>query len=58
LLALPQPAMLLTRSMARADLRRIFDNSSEFGVERFVEGWFCESTQATLRALVERLGKK
>jgi hypothetical protein len=44
--------------MARADLRRIFDNSSEFGVERFVEGWFCESTQATLRALVERLGKK
>jgi enoyl-CoA hydratase/carnithine racemase len=58
LLALPQPAMLLTRAMARADLRRIFDNSSEFGVERFVEGWFCESTQATLRALVERLGKK
>jgi enoyl-CoA hydratase/carnithine racemase len=58
LLALPRPAMLHTRAMARADLRRIFDNSSEFGVERFVEGWFSEATQSTLRALVARLGKK
>ena len=57
-LALPRQAMLMTRTMTRADLRRIFENSSEFGVERFVEGWFGESTQATLRALVERLGKK
>jgi len=58
LLTRPRPAMLLTRTMARAELRRIFDNSSEFGVERFVEGWFSDTTQAPLRALVERLGKK
>ena len=58
MLALPQPAMQATRAMARADLRRIFENSSEFGVERFVDSWFGESTQATLRGLVERIGKK
>lgn len=57
LLALPRPGMLATREMARSDLRRIFENSSEYGVERFVEFWFQETTQATLRALVERLGK-
>ena len=58
LLALPQPAMLKTRAMSRADLQRIFENSSEYGVERFVETWFSESAQASLRALVERLRKK
>jgi enoyl-CoA hydratase/carnithine racemase len=58
LLALPRPAMLKTRAMARADLQRIFENSSEYGVERFVETWFSESAQTTLRALVERLRKK
>lgn len=58
MLALPQSAMRTTRAMARADLHRVFENSSEFGVERFVEHWFAETTQATLRALVERLGKK
>lgn len=58
LLALPRPAMQMTRGLARADLCRIFENSSEFGVERFVECWFEESTQATLHMLVERLKKK
>jgi enoyl-CoA hydratase/carnithine racemase len=58
LLALPRPAMLKTRSMSRSDLQRIFANSSEYGVERFVETWFSESAQTTLRALVERLRKK
>jgi len=58
LLALPRPAMLMTRSMARSGLQRIFENSSEYGVERFVETWFSESAQTTLRALVERLRKK
>lgn len=56
-LALPRPAMQWTRNMARADLRRIFDNSSEYGVERFVECWFDETTQTTLRDLAKRLGK-
>lgn len=58
LLALPQPAMLKTRAMCRADLQRIFENSSEYGVESFVETWFSESAQASLRTLVERLRKK
>lgn len=58
LLALPRPAMLKTRSMARSDLQRIFENSSEYGVERFVEAWFSESAQISLCALVERLRKK
>jgi len=58
LLALPRPAMVKTRSMSRSDLQRIFENSSEYGVERFVETWFSESAQTTLRALVERLRKK
>lgn len=58
LLALPRPAMLKTRTMSRADLQRIFDNRSEYGVERFVETWFSESAQSSLRALVERLRKK
>jgi Delta3-Delta2-enoyl-CoA isomerase len=58
LLALPRPAMLKTRAMSRSDLQRIFDNSSEYGVERFVETWFSESAQSSLRALVERLRKK
>jgi enoyl-CoA hydratase/carnithine racemase len=57
LLVLPRPAMLKTRSMSRSDLQRIFENSSEYGVERFVETWFSESAQTTLRALVERLRK-
>jgi len=58
LLALPRPGMLATRSMARADLRRIFENRSEFGIEHFIDGWFDETTQATLRALVARISKK
>jgi len=56
-LALPREAMLATRAMARADLHAIFDDSSQFGVEKFVRAWFQESTQSTLRQLVARLGK-
>ncbi len=57
-LALPRQAMLTTRAMVRADLHAIFTDSSEFGVEKFVDIWFQESTQSTLRALVERLTKR
>jgi len=56
-LALPREAMLATRAMARADLHAIFDDSSQFGVEKFVRAWFQESTQSTLRRLVEQLKK-
>jgi len=57
-LALPGPAMLTTRELARADLHALFADSSELGVEKFVNIWFNESTHKTLRGLVERLQKK
>jgi enoyl-CoA hydratase/carnithine racemase len=57
-LALPQPAMLITRRMARADLHGYFSDGSELGVEQFVDIWFSDSTRKTLRAMVERLSAK
>ena len=57
-LALPGPAMQITREMARADLHALFNDCSELGVEKFVNVWFSESTRNTLRELVERLQKK
>jgi 3,2-trans-enoyl-CoA isomerase len=57
-LALPQLAMLTSRKMARADLHGLFDDKSELGVDKFVDIWFSDSTQATLTALVERLASK
>ena len=57
-LALPSLAMQTTRAMARADLDDLFDDSSEPGVEKFVNIWFSESTWNTLKGLVDRLRKK
>jgi len=57
-IALPQEAMLVTRKMARADLRGYFDSKKGLGVEQFVDIWFSESTHVTLTALVERLTNK
>lgn len=58
LLQLPRPAMLGTRSVARADLARLFDAPAALPVDTFLDGWFAPTTQATLRALVERLHAK
>ncbi len=58
MLAFPRLAMSTTRSMVRADLIRLFDENSIMDVEKFVDVWFSESTQAALRNLVERLQKK
>jgi 3,2-trans-enoyl-CoA isomerase len=58
MLALPRLAMLTTRSLVRADLHKLFDQLDDLDVEKFVDIWFSESTQATLRGLVERLQKK
>ncbi len=55
LLALPEAAMATTRAISRSDLHRSFQNSSEFGVEKFIDVWFQESSQLRLRALAERL---
>lgn len=57
-LALPRQAMLQTRSMARADLHALFDDSSTLGVETFVEVWFSEAGRKVLRSVVDRLQKK
>lgn len=57
-LALPQPALLATREMARADLHGVFDPANNPGVDRFVDTWFSESTQIALKAMLERLARK
>ena len=54
-IALPCLAMRTTRAMARADLHALFSDSSQMGVESFVNTWFSESTLKTLQGLVERL---
>lgn len=56
-LELPTHAMGETRRLARADLVALFEAPGGLNVDSFVEGWFREETQATLKALVERLRK-
>jgi enoyl-CoA hydratase/carnithine racemase len=58
LLALPAQAMTSTRRLARADLAGIFEVNLEPELQRVIAGWWSPETQATLRALAERLGKK
>ena len=55
LLALPRPAMTRSRSMARADLVRLFEDSDNQDIGRFIGAWFEAPTQQTLRQLVKRL---
>jgi len=57
-LALPQHAMLATRTLCRADLGALFDDPESLGTERFADIWFSDETQAVLKATVERLKKK
>lgn len=57
-LSLPQHAMLATREESRADLCALFDDFSELGIESFVNGWFSEPTQNSLRAMVAQLQQK
>lgn len=56
LLALPREAMLQTRRIARADLVEAL-KPEHIEMERFVEAWYGEGTQAALRAVLARLGK-
>ncbi len=57
LLATPAHAMLATRKLCRADLASLFDDPEALDLDAFVLGWFDPATQATLKALVERLKK-
>jgi enoyl-CoA hydratase/carnithine racemase len=54
-LALPRHSMQSTRSLCRADLCAFFDDPMALDIEGFVEGWFSDPTQATLRKVVEQL---
>ncbi len=58
LLALPPQAMAGTRRLARADLVAVFEADLEPELERVIAAWWSAETQATLRALADRLGKK
>lgn len=58
LLQLPPSAMRITRDLARADLVGLFAQLGEDDYRRMTQAWFGEETQATLRALMERLKKK
>lgn len=57
LLRLPRAPMLQTRALARADLVRALDPEN-LHLDRFVDGWYDPDTQAGLRALLARLGKR
>lgn len=58
ILALPPEAMAGTRRLARADLVAVFEANLEPELEGVIAAWWSSETQATLRALVERLKKK
>lgn len=57
-LAMPQHALLATRALCRADLGALFDAPDATNTATFADVWFSEETQATLKAMVERLKKK
>lgn len=56
-LALPQLALQQTREMARSDLRGIFEGYSAEDNQSYVDLWFEEATQTTLKGLVASLKK-
>lgn len=56
LLTLPRDAMLATRAIARADVVDALQPHN-IQLERFVDAWYAEGTQAALRALLAKLGK-
>lgn len=56
-LALPREAMLMSREMTRRGLHRIFEDYDAARDEVFIDLWFSDSTQATLREMVARLKK-
>jgi len=58
MLALPTGAMTLTRRQARADMVRLFASGMDAELETVIANWWTPGTQATLRALVEKLKKK
>ncbi|GAB3792987.1 enoyl-CoA hydratase/isomerase family protein [Dyella agri] len=58
LLARPPHSLLATRRIARADLIDVWADVNALPIADFVEGFYHPQAQATLQALVARLGKK
>jgi enoyl-CoA hydratase/carnithine racemase len=58
MLALPTEVMTLTRRQARADMVYLFESGMDTELEAVISNWWTPETQATLRALVDRLKKK
>jgi enoyl-CoA hydratase/carnithine racemase len=58
LLSVPRSAMLATRRVARRDMTDEIERVRPDEVEHIVERWFSDETQAALRAMVERIGRK
>ncbi len=56
LLKLPQSPMLMTRSIARADIAEALE-AKNIEMDRFIEGWYAPDTQTALQAMVARLGR-
>ena len=57
LLALPSSPMLATRGIARADIIEALDAFTDAELNRFLDGWYSEDSQAALKALLARLKK-
>ncbi len=57
-LALPPRAMSTNRRSMRASLTRLFDEHDADAHAKFIDVWFSEETQATLRGLVASLKAK
>lgn len=58
IIALPPNAMSKTRKAAREDLVRLMEEGLATEGELLVENWFSDETQASLRAIAERMKKK
>lgn len=58
LLELPRQAMRATRTVARADLAAALAEPDALPVDDFLETWFAEETQRTMRALLAKLKDK
>ncbi len=58
MLALPPNAMFATRRRARADLVALFERGSEEELHVVLDSWWSAETQNTLRAILEKMGKK
>jgi len=57
LLALPSSPMLATRRIARADIIDALDGFADADLQRFLDGWYSDDSQAALKALLARLKK-